>query len=87
MSHPTLVHPLLAVGHSDHHVRGAEYGSTMAAERRIVSAAEMDKMTPQERADAVDAGVIRSWDEVDDEFLARLLARVPEVAARLPRDG
>jgi len=47
----------------------------------------MDKMTPQERADAVDAGVIRSWDEVDDEFLARLLARVPEVAARLPRDG
>jgi len=42
----------------------------------------MDKMTPQERADAIDAGVIRSWDEVDDEFRARLLARVPEVAAR-----
>ena len=59
----------------------------MATQQRIVTAAEMDKMTPQERADAIDAGVIRSWDEVDDEFRARLLARVPEVAARLPPGG
>lgn len=59
----------------------------MAKQRRIVTAAEMDKMTPQERADVIDAGVIRSWDEVDDDFRSRLLARVPEVAARLPQDG
>jgi len=59
----------------------------MARQRRVVTAAEMDKMTPQERADAIDAGVIRSWDEVDDDFRARLLARVPEVAARLQQDG
>ncbi len=47
----------------------------------------MDKMTPQERADAIDAGVVRSWDEVDDDFRERLLARVPDVATRLPQDG
>lgn len=59
----------------------------MAGKQRIVTAAEMDKMTPQERADAVDAGVIRSWDEVDHDFRERLLARAPEIAARFPRDG
>lgn len=38
----------------------------------VITAAEMDKMTPQERADAVDAGVIRSRDEVDEDFGARV---------------
>jgi hypothetical protein len=36
----------------------------MAKPVKIVTAAEMDRMTPQERADAVDASIIRSWDDV-----------------------
>jgi hypothetical protein len=28
--------------------------------RKIITAAEMDKMTPQERADVVDASIVRS---------------------------
>ena len=28
----------------------------------------MDKVTPQERADAVDASIIRSWDDVPEPF-------------------
>ena len=40
----------------------------MSRPRKIVTAAEMDRMTPQQRADAVDASVVRSWDDVDPEF-------------------
>ncbi len=43
-------------------------------------------MTPQQRADVIDAGLIRSWHDVDPEFEKRVLARVPEVAARLATD-
>lgn len=38
-----------------------------------MTAAEMDRMTPQQRADAVDASVVRSWDDVDPEFRERVL--------------
>jgi hypothetical protein len=34
----------------------------------------MDAMTPQERADVIDASVVRSWDEVDPRFRERALA-------------
>lgn len=34
----------------------------------------MDGMTPQQRADVIDASVVRSWDEVDPEFRAQALA-------------
>lgn len=45
----------------------------MSSPRRIVTAAEMDAMTPQQRADLIDASVVRSWDEVDAEFRAQAL--------------
>ena len=48
--------------------------------RKIITAADMDKMTPQERADAVDASIIRDWDEVDAEFKDRVLARARDLA-------
>jgi hypothetical protein len=41
---------------------------------KIVTAAEMDRMTPQERADAVDASIIRSWDDVSPAFRAEVEA-------------
>ena len=34
----------------------------------------MDEMTPQQRADVIDASVVRSWDEVDPEFREQALA-------------
>ena len=37
----------------------------MSSPRKIVTAAEMEAMTPQQRADLIDASVVRSWDEVD----------------------
>ena len=49
-----------------------EYDFVMSHPRRIVTAAEMDKLTPQERADVVDASEIRSWDEVPDTFKERV---------------
>jgi ActR/RegA family two-component response regulator len=51
----------------------------MAEPRKIITAAEMDQMTPQERANAVDASEVRSWDEVPET----LKANVFETARRL----
>ena len=58
----------------------------MAEQGKVISAAEMDKMTPQQRADAVDAAVRRSWDQVDPDFRERALAEARELNAQL-RDG
>jgi hypothetical protein len=41
--------------------------------RTIVTAVEMDKMSPQERADAVAAATARSWDEVPEPFRSEVL--------------
>jgi hypothetical protein len=46
----------------------------MATPRKLISAAEMDKMTPQERADAVQAGRVKSWDDVPEPFKSEVLA-------------
>ncbi len=51
----------------------------MAEPRKIITAADMDQMTPQERANAVDASEVRSWDEVPET----LKAKVFETARRL----
>jgi len=54
----------------------------MAQVRRIITAAEMDKLSPQERADAVEAGRARSWDDVSDAFRADVLATANELGAQ-----
>jgi hypothetical protein len=46
----------------------------MAKPLRIITAAEMDRMTPQERADAVDASIIRDLNEVSESFRAEVMA-------------
>jgi hypothetical protein len=46
----------------------------MASSDRIITAAEMDKMTPQERMDVIVAGTARSWDEVPEPFRSEVLA-------------
>ena len=59
----------------------------MAERGKIISAAEMDKMTPQERADAVDAGTLRSWDEVPEPFRSEVLETAKRLSAELRARG
>ncbi len=59
----------------------------MATPRKIITAAEMDKMTPQERADAVDSATIRSWDDVPEPFRSEVLATAKELGERLRNRG
>ena len=59
----------------------------MRPARKIITAADMDMMTPQERADAVDAATVRSWDEVDPAFRDAALAEARRLNAERRRDG
>ena len=40
----------------------------------ILRAVEMDAMSPQARADAIDAATARSWDDVPEPFRSEVLA-------------
>ena len=51
-------------------------------ERKFISAADMDRMTPNERADAVNASICHSWDEVPEPFRTRVLETARELALR-----
>lgn len=59
----------------------------MSTERRLVTAADMDAMTPQERADAVAAGVVRDLAELDPAFRDRVERRARELSAALGGDA
>jgi hypothetical protein len=54
----------------------------MAEARRIITASELEQMSPQERADAVHAGRVASWDGVSDAFKAEILATASELGER-----
>lgn len=53
----------------------------------IVTAAEMDKMTPQQRADVVDAATVRSWDEVPEPFKLRVLETARKLGVKRRQRG
>ena len=59
----------------------------MSRRRKIITAAEMDKMSPQERADAVRASVAESLDELDPTFRERVERRARELAQALGTDA
>jgi hypothetical protein len=59
----------------------------MAEPLEIITAAEMDKMTPQQRADAVDASIVHRWDEVDPAFRQRVEQRAAELVETLGADA
>lgn len=59
----------------------------MGDARRIVSAAEMDKMSPQDRAAAVDAGVVRDWNDVDPAFRRVVEEKAQRLADSLRSDA
>ena len=47
----------------------------------------MDKMTPQERADAVTAGTVTSWDDVPEPFRTEVLAEATRLGQRHRQGG
>jgi hypothetical protein len=59
----------------------------MAEQDRLVTASEMDAMTPQQRADAVDAGVVHDWADVDADFRKRVEDRARKLASDLHADA
>ena len=59
----------------------------MSELRRIVTAAEMDRMTPLERAAAVDASIVRDWDQVPPEFRRKVEETAKWLSATLRSDG
>jgi hypothetical protein len=54
----------------------------MAIDRRVITAAEMAAMTPQQRADVIEAGHVRSWHDVDERFTTEVLAAAIELGAQ-----
>lgn len=46
---------------------------------RVVRVEEFDRMTPQERADAVIGGIARSWDDVRPDLKVRLEERATDI--------
>ncbi len=39
---------------------------------RIITATELEKMTPQERSEVIDAAVVTDWAEVPESFRAEI---------------
>ena len=54
--------------------------------RKFYSAADMARMSPQERADAVDAATCHSWDEVPEPFRSEVMATARELGQRFKYD-
>ncbi len=63
------------------------YRSVMDERRTIITPAEMEQMTPQERADAVAAGRASSWDDVPEPFRSDVLAEARRLGEERRRRG
>ena len=50
---------------------------------KIVTASEMDLMTPNERAAVVEAGIVRNLDDVAEPFRSRIIAKAHDLEERL----
>ena len=59
----------------------------MSSERKIITAADMDKVTPQQRADAVRASVVTNLEDLDPAFRERVERRAKELAQSLGTDA
>ncbi len=55
----------------------------MPLAKRVIQAEEMERMTPAERAEAIDAGTVLSLDELPPEFREKVLQRGREIHERL----
>jgi hypothetical protein len=55
--------------------------------KKLITAADMDRMSPQARADAIDAAIVRNWDEVDPTFRDEILETASELGAQRRSDA
>lgn len=53
----------------------------MADAPKVITAAEFDKMTPDERAACVAEGLVTNWEDVPADFRDRLVATAKRLAA------
>jgi hypothetical protein len=53
------------------------------AERHVITAEEMDLMSPEERDSAIRGGELHSLDELPDELRSRVIGRAATIEARL----
>lgn len=58
----------------------------MADADRVITAAEFDQMTPNERAACIDEGIVTDWDQVPAEFRERIVATARRLAAERETD-
>ena len=56
----------------------------MGVRRKVITATDMDAMTPQERADA---GTVRNWDDVDPDFREEILATARQLGTQRRGDA
>ena len=59
----------------------------VTSKRKIVTAAEMDRMSPQERADAIDASVVRDWNRVPPTLRREIVATAHRLDAERCADA
>ena len=52
------------------------------ADKRVITVEELETMSPQQRADAIDASIVHSWDEVDPGIRMQIEAAVARHSAR-----
>lgn len=59
----------------------------MGHPRKLITAADMDRMSPQERADAVDASQMNDWSDVDPAFRDEIFETASELGAQRRSDA
>ena len=83
------------VGSGSQHANSRLYSRTadtaanlfvVTSKRKIVTAAEMDRMSPQERADAIDASVVRDWNRVPPTLRREIVATAHRLDAERRAD-
>jgi hypothetical protein len=57
----------------------------MAPRQKMIAAADMENMTPQQRADAVESTRAKSWDDAPERFKEEVLATASELGEQRRR--
>jgi hypothetical protein len=64
---------------------GSSYDEEVADEPRLITAAELDEMTPNERAEALTERIVTDWDLVPAAFREQVEATGARLAEQMKR--
>ena len=59
----------------------------MGHPKKLITAADMDQMSPQQRADVVDAANVTSWNEVDPQFRDEIMETARQLGTQRRNDA